>query len=205
MNAIKNTKNKEKRHKIFVIIGMIYNYIFGVGKVIFGILILNLLYSLSGINTLLIGVSKNIYIKNLDQKGRIAPTIISSFIMLIGLLYSLYSIRFFFLEDKINNYPTTFAIAIAAFSFLELILAIKHLFNKKIRVNPLFLAFRSLAFSIALFAIVNTQDALLMATNNPNNMANGILGIIIGIITILLGLNSLIKSVKFYQKNTQNN
>ena len=44
-----------------------------------------------------------------------------------------------------------------------------------------------------------------MATNNPNNMANGILGIIIGIITILLGLNSLIKSVKFYQKNTQNN
>ena len=123
--------------------------------------------------------------------------------MLIGLLYSLYSIRFFFLEDKITNYPTTFAIAIAAFSFLELILTIKHLFNKKIRENPLFLAFRSLAFSIALFAIVNTQDALLMATNNPNNIANGILGIFMGIITIFIGLYSLIKSVNFYKKNNQ--
>lgn len=203
MKKLNNIKDKNKRHKFFVISGMIYNYIFGVGKIIFGILILNLLYSLSGINTCLIGVSKNIYIKNLDQKRKIAPIIISSFIMLIGLLYSLYSIRFFFLEDKITNYPTTFAIAIAAFSFLELILTIKHLFNKKIRENPLFLAFRSLAFSIALFAIVNTQDALLMATNNPNNIANGILGIFMGIITIFIGLYSLIKSVNFYKKNNQ--
>ena len=81
MKKLNNIKDKNKRHKFFVISGMIYNYIFGVGKIIFGILILNLLYSLSGINTCLIGVSKNIYIKNLDQKRKIAPIIISSFIM----------------------------------------------------------------------------------------------------------------------------
>lgn len=50
--------------------------------------------------------------------------------------------------------------------------------------------------SISLFSLVNTQSSIFMALNKVNNKANGSFGIIVGSITILLGLYLVIKIIR---------
>ena len=192
-------KDNNKKHIIIVLLTTIYNYVWGFLKIILGIFATGLLYTLSGLDTIFVAISKHIYLKNISKRRKHTPLVIASFIVLIGLLYTLYAVRLFFMEDEIKEYSLILAITIALFSFIELGIAINNLFIKE-RKDLLNLSFRSLSFSLALFAINNTQNALLMALGKPNNFADGIFGVISGSITILLGIFVLIKTLLFLHK-----
>ena len=87
------------------------------------------------------------------------------------------------------------AITIALFSFIELGISIYQLYKSKGKNDLVNTSFRIMNLSISLFSLVNTQSSIFMALNKVNNKANGSFGILVGSITILLGLYLVIKII----------
>ena len=192
-------KDSTKRHQAIVLLTSLYNYAWGTIKILFGIFTLSFLYSLSGVDTIFVAIAKHIYLKNIGKDSKKVSLFISTFIVLIGIAYLLLAISLFFLENQIKEYSIIIAIAIAFFSFLDLGIAIRQ-FIKTPKKNSIALNFRILNLSLALFAIVNTQNAILMAKGSPNNIADGIFGVIAGTLTVLAGTFLLIKNLYEYKK-----
>lgn len=88
------------------------------------------------------------------------------------------------------------AITIALFSFIELGISIYQLYKSKGKNDLVNTSFRIMNLSISLFSLVNTQSSIFMALNKVNNKANGSFGILVGSITILLGLYLVIKIIR---------
>ena len=88
------------------------------------------------------------------------------------------------------------AITIALFSFIELGISIYQLYKSKGKNGLVNTSFRIMNLSISLFSLVNTQSSIFMALNKVNNKANGSFGILVGSITILLGLYLVIKIIR---------
>lgn len=192
-------KNSTKRHQAIVLLTSLYNYAWGTIKILFGIFTLSFLYSLSGVDTIFVAIAKHIYLKNIGKDSKKVSLFISTFIVLIGIFYLLLAISLFFLKNQIKEYSIIIAIAIAFFSFLDLGIAIRQ-FIKTPKKNSIALNFRILNLSLALFAIVNTQNAILMAKGSPNNIADGTFGVIAGTLTVLAGTFLLIKNLYEYKK-----
>ena len=199
MNFKENLKDITKKHRAIVLLTSIYNYIWGTIKILFGIFTLSFLYSLSGIDTIFVAIAKHIYLKNIGKDSKKVSLFISTFIVLIGIVYLLLAISLFFLKNQIKEYSIIIAIAIAFFSFLDLGIAIRQ-FIKTPKKNSITLNFRILNLSLALFAIINTQNAILMAKGSPNNIADGTFGVIAGTLTVLAGTFLLIKNLYEYKK-----
>ena len=192
-------KDSTKRHQAIVLLTSLYNYAWGTIKILFGIFTLSFLYSLSGVDTIFVAIAKHIYLKNIGKDSKKVSLFISTFIVLIGIVYLLLAISLFFLKNQIKKYSIIIAIAIAFFSFLDLGIAIRQ-FIKTPKKNSIALNFRILNLSLALFAIVNTQNAILMAKGSPNNIADGTFGVIAGTLTVLAGTFLLIKNLYEYKK-----
>lgn len=192
-------KDNTKRHQAIVLLTSLYNYAWGTIKILFGIFTLSFLYSLSGVDTIFVAIAKHIYLKNIGKDSKKVSLFISTFIVLIGIFYLLLAISLFFLKNQIKEYSIIIAIAIAFFSFLDLGIAIRQ-FIKTPKKNSITLNFRILNLSLALFAIVNTQNAILMAKGSPNNIADGTFGVIAGTLTVLAGTFLLIKNLYEYKK-----
>ena len=196
-------KDKNKRHKI-VVIGTIYGYLWSLIKVIIGIFTGAYFYLLSGLSTFFTGLNRHIYLRSTKKENdKIAPLLISSFLVLIGLFYLLYALRLFFIEIEIKEYPIILAIAIAAFSFLELGLSIYEFSINRESKDMSILSFKTMNLALSLFALVNTQNALLMANGTPNQKADGLFGVIAGAIAILLGIGLIILIIR-KMKNREN-
>ena len=192
-------KDSTKRHQVIVLLTSLYNYAWGTIKILFGIFTLSFLYSLSGVDTIFVAIAKHIYLKNIGKDSKTVSLFISTFIVLIGIVYLLLAISLFFLKNQIKEYSIIIAIAIAFFSFLDLGIAIRQ-FIKTPKKNSIALNFRILNLSLALFAIVNTQNAILMAKGSPNNIADGTFRVIAGTLTVLAGTLLLIKNIYEYKK-----
>ena len=199
MSFKEHLKDSTKRHQAIVLLTSLYNYAWGTIKILFGIFTLSFLYSLSGVDTIFVAIAKHIYLKNIGKDSKKVSLFISTFIVLIGIAYLLLAISLFFLENQIKEYSIIIAITIAFFSFLDLGIAIRQ-FIKTPKKNSIALNFRILNLSLALFAIVNTQNATLMAKGSPNNIADGIFGVIAGTLTVLAGTFLLIKNLYEYKK-----
>lgn len=200
MNFKEYLKDITKRYRAIVLLTSIYNYIWGTIKILFGIFTLSFLYSLSGIDTIFVAIAKHIYLKNIGKDSKKVSLFISTFIVLIGIAYLLLAISLFFIENQIKEYSIIIAIAIAFFSFLDLGIAIRQ-FIKTSKKNSIALNFRVLNLSLALFAIVNTQNAIFIAKGTPNNIADGTFGVIAGSLTVLAGIFLFIKN--FYEYKNQ--
>lgn len=200
MNFKEYLKDITKRYQAIVLLTSIYNYIWGTIKILFGIFTLSFLYSLSGIDTIFVAIAKHIYLKNIGKDSKKVSLFISTFIVLIGIAYLLLAISLFFIENQIKEYSIIIAIAIAFFSFLDLGIAIRQ-FIKTSKKNSIALNFRVLNLSLALFAIVNTQNAIFIAKGTPNNIADGTFGVIAGSLTVLAGIFLFIKN--FYEYKNQ--
>lgn len=192
-------KDSTKRHQAIVLLTSLYNYAWGTIKILFGIFTLSFLYSLSGVDTIFVAIAKHIYLKNIGKDSKKVSLFISTFIVLIGIVYLLLAISLFFLKNQIKEYSIIIAIAIAFFSFLDLGIAIRQ-FIKTPKKNSIALNFRILNLSLALFAIVNTQNAIFMAKGSPNNIADGTFGVIADTLTVLASTFLLIKNLYEYKK-----
>ena len=65
------------------------------------------------------------------------------------------------------------------------------------------LSFRTMNLALSLFALVNTQNALLMAHGTPNQKADGLFIVIAGAIAIFLGIGLIILIIR-RKKNREN-
>lgn len=197
-------KDKNNRHKLIVIISTIYGYLWSISKMIIGILSGAYFYLFSGFSTFFTGVNRHIYLRSRKkEKDKIAAILIGAFLVLIGLFYLLYAMRLFFIEEETKEYHIIVAIAVAAFSFLELGLSIYQFSINRKNKDMTVVSFRTMNLALSLFAIVNTQNALLMAQGEPNQLADGIFGVIAGGVAILLGIGLIILIVR-KKKNIEN-
>ena len=204
MPLIDFVKDKNKRHKTLVVLATIYGYLWSLIKMIIGILTGAYFYLLSGLSTFFTGLNRHIYLRSTKkEKDKIAPFLIAFFLVLIGLFYLLYAMRLFFVEEEIKEYPIILSITIAAFSFLELGLSIYQFSINRTNKDMTVVSFRTMNLALSLFAIVNTQNALLMAQGEPNQLADGLFGVIAGGVAILLGIGLIVLIVR-RKKNREN-
>ncbi len=204
MPLIDFVKDKNKRHKTLVVLATIYGYLWSLIKMIIGILTGAYFYLLSGLSTFFTGLNRHIYLRSTKkEKDKIAPFLIAFFLVLIGLFYLLYAMRLFFVEEEIKEYPIILSITIAAFSFLELGLSIYQFSINRKNKDMTVVSFRTMNLALSLFAIVNTQNALLMAQGEPNQLADGLFGVIAGGVAILLGIGLIVLIVR-RKKNREN-
>ena len=187
-------KNKENRHKVIVIIGIIYGFVWSLIKVIIGIFTYDYLYLISGIYTLFIAINRNLYLNlYFKAKKNINIYFMAIFLVIIGIAYTIYAARLFFIPNKNINYSLKLAIAIAFISFVELGYAIYTFLAVKNKKDIIPLAYRTMGLATGLFALVNTQSAIMMANGTQSNFADGLFGVIAGVITIILGFYLMIQ------------
>lgn len=195
-------KNKENRHKVIVIIGIIYGFVWSLIKVIIGIFTYDYLYLISGIYTLFIAINRNLYLNlYFKAKKNINIYFMAIFLVIIGIAYTIYAARLFFIPNKNINYSLKLAIAIAFISFVELGYAIYTFLAVKNKKDIIPLAYRTMGLATGLFALVNTQSAIMMANGTQSNFADGLFGVIAGVITIILGFYLMIQIKKYQVKN----
>lgn len=199
MKLIEKIKNKKERTKLIIVLSALYNYIWSSSKILLGIFLRTYFICVSGLSTFLVGIIKTICLKGFNQSDDLKnkkSKIVGGILVSIGITFGIYMARLFFIENNSSNYGLIPSISIAFFSFVELVLAIKNLQIAKKGNNLLYYSLRMTILATGLFAIVNTQSALLTACNEPDGHANAILGSIIGLIVLIQGTIILIKANK---------
>lgn len=195
---IKNIIEKAKQKKIVLLISLVYNFVWAVCKIVFGIFTFSYFFCVSGANTLLFGFIKRIYLKNYqsNQKQKIEKSItIATLLMVSGFLFTFYMARMFF-NPTIKEYGTILAITIATFSFFELGYSIYNFLKAKKSNDILLQSYRGYNLVSSLFAIVLTQVALCSMQKAQSNVFNGITGVVCGVGAIIISIYLLVKAVK---------
>ena len=197
------------RTKLITFTTMIYNFIWSVGKVLFGIFMSAYIYILSGAYTFLLGFVKRIFLKNHKESENInketKSIIMGVLILIAGFAFSLYmgSLAFWPHEAR---YGLIWSIFLALCSFVEMGIAIFNLCRVKKKNDILLSSLRCCNFVSACFAIVITQVAILSATETFNvSKYNAITGTIAGLIAICIGTYIIIKACKQKQITDSSN
>ncbi len=194
-----NLTKKAKESKIFLLFSILYSFIWGTCKIIFGFITSAYFFAVSGATTLIFGFIKNIYSKNFkieSLKNKQKKSINISILLLISsFLFTFYMSRLFFIPEN-SNYGLILSITIATFSFTELSISIYNFFKAKKTTDILLQSFRCYNLVSSSFAIVLTQVALLSATNTPSPFFNALTGVCFGFFSILIAIYILLKSLK---------
>lgn len=188
-------KEKEKRHQILVLLGVIYSYSWSIIKIVIGLWMETYFLLLSGISTLFVGMNKHIYMhsRNQSSSSKKTPYLMASFLAVIGLSYLLYSLRFFFSEGN-KAHSIVLAIVIATLSFFEFGYSLYRLVKERKKNDIVSFAFRMMSFATSLFALANTQAEILMALGHQANIENGSFGVAMGSLSILLSVSLFLKT-----------
>ncbi len=117
---------------------------------------------LSGIVTLIFGILKLLYI-NYKVRTKLNPIIMPLLLFVMGIIYIIYMSRLFFIDETLTNYGTIIGITIASLSFAELTYLIIGVIKAKNK-DIIHYSYRYCNLSAGLFAIVNTESALLAMT-----------------------------------------
>lgn len=200
--TLKNTISKFKfinnKYKLILSVGTFYNIVWSIIKIIFGVISKSYYFSISGCSSLLLGIIKKLYLgyfNSDDENEKLWKSFtISILLILSSLLFTFYMARLFFVADN-KEYGLIMSITIATFSFTELGFSIYNYIASKKSQDILLKSFRISSLAQSNFAIVLTQVALLSATNSTNSFLNGLVGVIFGIISIILGLYNLRKII----------
>lgn len=199
-------RDKLVQKKIFLKLSLIFNFVWAVCKIIFGVFTFSYFFCVSGASTILFGFVKKVYIKyfnsnDYDEK-RTKSIIISVLLIFSSVLFTFYMARLFFIKQT-NEYGLIVSILIAAVSFTELILSIYNFIKSKKSTDVLLKSFKGCSLVSSCYAMAITQIALLSATDNQSNFYNGITGVIFGCIAIIIGLYLLIIAMKDSNTNFQ--
>lgn len=194
------TKLKEisKAKNVVLLISLVYNFIWAIAKIIFGVFNFAYFFCVSGASSLLFAFIKKVYLKNYksdDFSTRRGKSITISVLLIFScVLFTFYALRLFFISDT-KEYGLITSISIATFSFTELGLSINNFIKAKKTEDILLTSFKGCSLVSACYSIVLTQVALLSATKTPANYYNALTGVIFGFISICIGVYLLVNSI----------
>lgn len=113
---------------------------------------------------------------------------VGMFLLIAGLEYTIYMARMIFTDVAIMEYGMVLGIIIACISFVELTIAIKGCFNSYGK-GHYYRNIKLTSLCSALTAIVLTEVALTsFASENDLRVVNGLVGMIVGVIMILISI-----------------
>lgn len=191
-------KDKTKRIKFITFLTMIYNFIWSVAKIIFGVFSTMFFFCLSGVMTLLIGFIKKIFYNNIEHDSfKIKykkSQIINILLIIIGILFIVYMLKLIFFPES-SSYSLIASITIAAFSFGELGVSIYNIVQARKSKDILLTNLRNCNFASALFAIVLTQTAILSAQGVDASLYNVITGSIAGFVVVIAVINLILLKI----------
>lgn len=200
-------KEQAKQKQIVLFVSAVYNFIWSVCKILFGVFSSAYFFCVSGASTLLFGFVKKIYLTNYkkqdfeERKGK--GIIISILLIISALFFTFYMTRCFF-DPEIKEYGTIMSITIATFSFCEFGFSVYN-FHQSKRTNDILLqSFKGCGLISSLYAIVLTQVALLSATNTPADIYNGITGTVFGAMSVIIGVYLLVRAIKSSKNDISN-
>ena len=203
-NCFVRLYQKAKEQKLTLIVSLIYNFIWSICKIVLGFVTNAYFFIISGVSTFVFGVIKTIYYKNYKQEDyktlQSKSIVICILLIFSATLFSIYSARLFVIND-VKEYGIIMSIAIASFSFAELGYSIYNFIRAKKKGNILFQCLKGTTIVSSLYAITLTQVALLSATKSTNNHYNAITGISCGVISILIGIYLLVKTIRTKQSD----
>lgn len=178
---IEFSKRKYKKMKPYT---YLTNILIFVAKIILFFITKSLAFVISSLYNLGIGLArKKIYSNNYNYKS------IGSFVIMASLCFIIYSI-WVIISHKIVNYDLYIGIAIATVTFYDIGYSIygiiKSIKNNNEQNNLLMLV----NLATALISLELTQSAILSFTqvNMDNSLYNGIIGIVVGISSLMIGI-----------------
>lgn len=155
----------------------------------------------SGVYTFCIAVCKGIFFRHYGGQDPVASArkamFIGMLIILSGLAFALYMARLFFFPRQ-DSYGTILSIAIAAFSFYDLIAALCR-YRKAVATSDILLsALRTSNIAGGLFSIVLTQVAILSAQNTQDySFYNAVSGVVFGVLAMLSGAILVLRANRY--------
>lgn len=195
MKLIKKYKelNFENKTTLMAFLSIILNVALASGKFLICIFKKDIFFLIAGLINLFVLMAKSqcyLGIKNKKNKPFESRNKLTSvFLVLAGLIYSIYMLSLFLFGRTTMKYGMILGIIIALISFIELAIAIRGLFVS-FGKGHYYRNIKIINFTGALTAIVMTQIALLsFASNLDHSFINGITGFIVGIIMIILGVH----------------
>lgn len=208
---IKRYRNlsREDRTILHTKMAVVFNYLWSLAKIIFGIITKAYIIIASGIFTLLIGRAKHNCLKGIKKESpyeankKVKTTGI--YIMVACFFYGLYMARLLFIKT-VPSYGVIPSIGIAAFAFASLSVACAGMFSFR-KKSYLLRSIKIINFIIALTDIAIAQMAVL-TVQMPNlpQKYNAYLGIGIAVMGMASGLYLVMKAKqfkKYYKKASQ--
>ena len=172
-------------------LSILLNFVLGVGKAILSIFF-GIFFLVAAIVNFFIMLTKlECYLgvkypqkKSFDYRNKC----VGAFLLIAGLEYAIYMARMIFTDVAIMDYDMILGIIIACVAFVELAIAIKGCFNS-LGKGHYYRNIKLTSLCSALTAIVLTEVALTsFASENDLRVINGIVGMIVGIIIVLIAI-----------------
>lgn len=199
IQSFKKFSEIAKQKNLVLFVSLIYNFIWAVCKILFGVFTSAYFFCVSGASTLLFGFIKQVYLKHIktdDEQLKKGKSITIAILLIVSsALFTFYMARLFFI-DEVSNYGLIMSITIASFSFSELGISITEFVKARKTDDLLLQSFKGCSLASSLFAIVLTQVALLLATGSSNNFFNELTGSVMGIFSILIGVYLIVNCYK---------
>ena len=191
---------------------MVFNYFWGVTKVIIGFTSKTYFYSASGFCEILLGVCKTLFLignnrTDKNQQIRIYKSI-SLIIVFANLLYLTYMVSLFFVKEEKTIFPLWACILICVIAFADLVLSVIGIIKNIKRKSLMFVARKCLSLVWSFQAMAFTVSSLLVAINEEISIknlsnANAILGLVFGSLSLLVGVLMVIKLKQHRKNNTK--
>lgn len=180
----------EKRTILNTRISIIFNLLMAIGK--FALAYFNLAFLVSGIvNVFLMLAKVECFLGETKPEKKsffYRNTCIAIFLMLAGLQYGFYMGRLIFIDVELTKYNMVVGTIIAFVSFVEIGVAIKGCFNAFGR-GHYYRNLKLISLSSALTALALTELAIMsFANSSDTRFIDGIFGVSVGVIIILLGI-----------------
>lgn len=176
INNIKKISNKIKPYLYLT------NMILFILKIILFLITKSLFFVISSLYNLCIGLAKlKVYHNNYRKVGL--------FLVLASISFTLYSI-WTILNNRVVTYDMYTSLLIATVTFFDIGIAIYKIIKERKKQNLQDKVIKLINLSTALISLELTQSAILSFTMKgiDNSLYNGILGVIVGTSTILIGI-----------------
>lgn len=172
-------------------VSILLNFLLGIGKAFLSFFF-GIFFLVAGIVNFFIMLTKlECYLgvrypekKSFDYRNKC----VGIFLLIAGIEYSIYMARMIFTDVSIMKYDMFLGIIVAVVSFVELAIAIKGCF-KSYGKGHYYRNIKLTSLCSALTAIVLTEVALTsFASENDLRVINGVVGMIVGIIIVLISI-----------------